>query len=164
MKPEILLIMGSDSDLPIVKETAKILDELGISCQMRVLSAHRTPNEVHKLISSARDNGVKIIIAYAGLAAHLPGVVASLTTLPVIGVPVESGALKGMDALFSIVQMPPGIPVATMAIGSVGAKNAALMAASILSVNSKEMADKLESYRQKMRENVLAKDKEISGL
>ncbi len=153
--PLVGIIMGSKSDLETMKETMAILDELQISYEARVVSAHRTPDQMFEYAELARERGLKIIVAGAGGAAHLPGMVAAKTTLPVIGVPVESRTLKGMDSLLSIVQMPGGIPVATVAIGKAGAKNAGLLAASMLSTSYESIASKLEKYRQTMMEMVV---------
>ena len=153
--PLVGIIMGSKSDLETMKETMAILDELQISYEARVVSAHRTPDQMFEYAELARERGLKIIGAGAGGAAHLPGMVAAKTTLPVIGVPVESRTLKGMDSLLSIVQMPGGIPVATVAIGKAGAKNAGLLAASMLSTSYESIAVKLEKYRQTMMEMVV---------
>jgi 5-(carboxyamino)imidazole ribonucleotide mutase len=143
---EIGIIMGSDSDLPVMKEAADILTEFGINFEITIVSAHRTPDRLCEYAKTARERGIKIIIAGAGGSAHLPGMTASFTTLPVIGVPIKTKALGGVDSLYSIVQMPPGIPVATVAIN--GAKNAGILAASILSVSNTEIAKKLEDYKQ----------------
>lgn len=153
--PLVGIIMGSKSDLETMKETMAILDELQISYEARVVSAHRTPDQMFEYAELAREHGLKIIVAGAGGAAHLPGMVAAKTTLPVIGVPVESRTLKGMDSLLSIVQMPGGIPVATVAIGKAGAKNAGLLAAAMLSTSYESIAVKLEKYRQTMMEMVV---------
>lgn len=160
---DVMLIMGSDSDLPIVEECAKILDGFKISYQMRVLSAHRTPEEAKAAIEEADAGGTKVFIAFAGLAAHLPGVVASHTAKPVIGVPVAGGPLNGADAMLSILQMPSGVPVATMAIGKAGAKNAAVFAAQVISTASEEMAKALKIYKDEMRKGVLEKDKKVNS-
>ncbi|MDR1701343.1 MAG: 5-(carboxyamino)imidazole ribonucleotide mutase [Sporomusaceae bacterium] len=149
---KVAIIMGSDSDWPKMEAAAKTLTDLGIATEVVVASAHRTPAKVHEFASTAPERGVKVIIAAAGAAAHLAGVVASQTTLPVIGVPVNSTALNGMDALLSIAQMPAGIPVATMAID--GAKNAALFAAQILAVNNAALTAKLARHRQQMAAEV----------
>ena len=141
------IIMGSKSDRDTMRPAAEILDELCIPYEFRVVSAHRTPVAMVEYAQSARDRGISVIIAGAGGAAHLPGMVASLTTLPVIGVPVMTKTLSGVDSLYSIVQMPPGIPVATMAIG--GAKNAGLLAARILSVQNPELATKLDAFAER---------------
>ncbi|MEX2600699.1 MAG: 5-(carboxyamino)imidazole ribonucleotide mutase [Balneolaceae bacterium] len=146
--PTIGLVMGSDSDWPTMKEAADILDRFEVSYEKRVVSAHRTPDDMAEYGRSARSRGVKIIIAGAGGAAHLPGMLAAHTTLPVIGVPVKTTALGGVDSLYSIVQMPNGVPVATVAIGK--AQNAALLALRILGIGQKEIADKLEMYRKQM--------------
>ena len=153
-KPLIGIIMGSQSDWDTMKNACDILDELEIPYETKIVSAHRTPDRMSTYAKSARDRGLKIIIAGAGGAAHLPGMVASMTTLPVLGVPVESKALKGMDSLLSIVQMPGGIPVATLAIGKAGAKNAALLAASILSTNDATITQSLEAFRTTQTQNV----------
>lgn len=142
----VAVVMGSDSDLPVVSTTIDALKEFGISCEVRVMSAHRTPNEVHAFVTGAEQRGIKLFIAAAGGAAHLAGVIASLTTLPVIGIPMESAALSGMDSLLSTVQMPTGIPVATVAVDS--AANAAYLAVSILANQSDDLAAKLDAYRQ----------------
>lgn len=146
-KPLIAIIMGSDSDLPTMGEAAKVLDENKIPYEVKILSAHRSPEDTAKFARLARKNGLKVIIAGAGGAAHLAGVVASLTTLPVIGVPMETNELKGLDSLFSIVQMPSGIPVATVTIGKTGAKNAAILALQILSLSDKRIEKNLEAFK-----------------
>ena len=153
--PLVGIIMGSKSDLETMKETMAILDELQISYEARVVSAHRTPDQMFEYAELARERGLKIIVSGAGGAAHLPGMVAAKTTLPVISVPVESRTLKGMGSLLSIVQMPGGIPVATVAIGKAGAKNAGLLAAAMLSTSYESIAVKLEKYRQTMMEMVV---------
>jgi 5-(carboxyamino)imidazole ribonucleotide mutase len=155
LKMKVAIIMGSDSDWPKMEPAVKTLEEFGVEVEVLVASAHRTPDVVHKFTTTARDRGVGAIIAAAGAAAHLPGVVASLTTLPVIGVPINSTSLGGIDALLSIVQMPSGIPVATMAID--GSKNAALFAVQSMSATDKGLAKKLSKYREKMGEEVAAK-------
>jgi len=152
--PLVALIMGSQSDWPCVSVAAKILDEFGIPYEKKILSAHRTPDRTFAYVRSAESRGLKVIIAAAGGAAHLAGVTAALTTLPVLGVPMESKALKGMDSLLSIVQMPGGIPVATFAIGDAGAKNAALHAVSILALSDPAIAKKLVAWRQKQTDAV----------
>lgn len=154
MKPKVLILMGSDSDLPVMEETAKTLDSFGISCRMTVASAHRTPELTLKLVKEAEKDGVEVIIAGAGMAAHLPGVVASHTVLPVIGVPLDASPLKGMDALLSMVQMPPGIPVATVAIGKAGAKNAAILAARIMAGKNPALTRKLLAHKKEMAKEV----------
>lgn len=152
---EVAVIMGSISDWTTMKETCRILDEFQISYEKKIISAHRTPDLMFDFSEKAREKGFKLIIAGAGGAAHLPGMVASKTTLPVIGVPIDSKALNGMDSLLSIVQMPGGIPVATTAIGIPGAKNAALLAAQILSVTDSSLIKKLNVYRNNMANQVL---------
>ncbi len=145
--PDIGVIMGSQSDWPTLRHAAEVLDELGIAYETRIVSAHRTPQRLYDYATTARERGLKVIIAGAGGAAHLPGMTAALTPLPVFGVPVESRALSGQDSLLSIVQMPGGIPVGTLAIGRAGAKNAALLAASVLSLMDGRVADALEDWR-----------------
>ncbi len=145
--PPVAIIMGSTSDWPTMKHAADILDALQIEYEAKVVSAHRTPDRLVDFSKSARDNGFKVIIAGAGGAAHLPGMAASMTPLPVLGVPVESKALSGMDSLLSIAQMPGGVPVGTLAIGNSGAKNAALMAASILALSDEKIAGALDDWR-----------------
>lgn len=152
------IIMGSTSDFDVMKEAAIVLDSLGVEYEMEVVSAHRTPDKMYEYAKTARARGLKVIIAGAGGAAHLPGMVASLTTLPVIGVPVKSKALKGIDSLLSIVQMPGGIPVATVAIN--GAKNAGLLAAQILGTDDNELENRINSFREQMKSQVL--ESEIS--
>lgn len=144
---DVAIIMGSQSDWPTMEHAANILDELGISYNPRIVSAHRTPQRMVDFATGAVEAGYKVIIAGAGGAAHLPGMVASMTRLPVLGVPVQSRALDGMDSLLSIAQMPGGIPVGTLAIGDAGAKNAALLAAAILAVSDPELAQRLDGYR-----------------
>ena len=160
--PQVAVIMGSDSDLPSLHPAVEILQQLGITVEVRVLSAHRTPLEMVAFAQQARTRGIKVIVAGAGGAAHLPGMVASLTTLPVIGVPVQSRALSGVDSLHSIVQMPGGIPVATVAIG--GGLNAGLLAAQILAVEGGALADRLETYRQTLHDTVVTKDSRLMQL
>ncbi|HVP83627.1 MAG TPA: 5-(carboxyamino)imidazole ribonucleotide mutase [Rhizomicrobium sp.] len=153
--PLVGIIMGSQSDWPTLRAAAAILDELGVAHETKVVSAHRTPDRLYAYARGAAKKGLKVIIAGAGGAAHLPGMTASMTTLPVLGVPVESKALKGMDSLLSIVQMPGGVPVATFAIGESGAKNAALHAAAILALSDKRLARKLEAWRARQTEAVV---------
>lgn len=145
--PSVGIIMGSRSDWPTMKAAAKILDALNVPYETKVVSAHRTPRRLYDYATGARDRGVKVIIAGAGGAAHLPGMAASMTTLPVLGVPVESKSLKGLDSLLSIAQMPGGVPVGTLAIGKAGATNAGLLAASILAVSDDALANRLEKWR-----------------
>ena len=153
--PVVGVIMGSTSDLPTMQEAINILEQFEISYEARVVSAHRTPDLMFEYAESARERGLEVIIAGAGGAAHLPGMVAAKTTLPVIGVPVQSKALSGMDSLLSIVQMPGGIPVATVAIGTAGAKNAGLLAAQMLSTTRKDLAKALDEYRTDMTASVM---------
>ena len=148
------VIMGSQSDWPTLVEAAKVLDELGVSYEAKIVSAHRTPDRLWDYGKTAVDRGLKVIIAGAGGAAHLPGMIASKTRIPVIGVPVKTDALSGVDSLYSILQMPRGYPVATMAIGSAGAKNAGLMAASILALQDGTLADRLETWRNALSVSV----------
>lgn len=148
------VIMGSISDWETMKHACDVLEELGISFEKEVISAHRTPDDMFQYAETARERGLQVIIAGAGGAAHLPGMVASKTTLPVIGVPVESKALSGMDSLLSIVQMPGGVPTATVSIGKAGATNAGLLSAQILGAFDDEVAEKLETYRKEMRKKV----------
>lgn len=159
--PKVLLIMGSDSDLPVMQEAADVLSKFGIAHEMRISSAHRSPTRTLALASEAAGRGIKIIIAGAGMAAHLAGVVAAKTILPVIGVPMPGGALNGVDALYSTVQMPAGIPVATMAIGKAGAKNAGLFAVQILALADAELAKAITEYRAEMDNEVEQKDREL---
>lgn len=154
-KPIVSILMGSKSDWPVMEQVALTLDSLGVHNESRVLSAHRTPDALFDYVATAEQNGTKIIIAGAGGAAHLPGVIAGKTLLPVIGVPMQSQALNGMDSLLSIVQMPAGIPVATMAIGKAGAINAALFATSMLSISDDQYRVALRRYREKQAELIL---------
>ncbi|BCU51986.1 5-(carboxyamino)imidazole ribonucleotide mutase [Staphylococcus auricularis] len=151
---KVAVIMGSSSDWTMMKESCDMLETFGIPYDAKVVSAHRTPQLMYEFASEARNNGYDVIIAGAGGAAHLPGMVAALTTAPVIGVPIESKSLKGLDSLLSIVQMPGGIPVATTAIGKAGAKNAGILAARILSIGHPEVQDKLKQYEDQLAEKV----------
>ncbi len=155
--------MGSESDREVMEHSAKILIEFGIPYEMRVISAHRSPEKAHKFGTNAADRGLQVIIAGAGKAAHLAGVLASLTTIPVIGVPMTTPDLGGLDSLLSTVQMPAGIPVATTAIGSAGAKNAALLAVAILSLSDEDLAGKLRGYRASLREKAHEADLRVRG-
>lgn len=155
MKPSVAVIMGSTSDWETMKAACDILDQLGIPYEKKVVSAHRTPDLMFEFAETARNKGIKVIIAGAGGAAHLPGMVAAKTTLPVIGVPVQSRTLNGLDSLLSIVQMPGGVPVATTAIGKAGATNAGLLAAQMLSMYDLDIAQKLEERREEMRQIVM---------
>jgi|SRR3989344_2846031 len=162
IQPIVSITMGSDSDLPIMQAAVKTLEEFGIAYEITVISAHRTPERAHEYFSNARENGFKVLITAAGGAAHLSGVAAAYTTLPVIGVPIKSDTLNGVDSLYSIVQMPPGIPVATVAIN--GAKNAALLAVQILAVSDEALAQKLREYKNEMRDQVLSKTEKLEKL
>jgi 5-(carboxyamino)imidazole ribonucleotide mutase len=153
-KPPVAIIMGSQSDWETMKNAADTLDALEIAYEARIISAHRTPDRLVNFAKSARDEGFKVIIAGAGGAAHLPGMAASMTPLPVFGVPVQSKALSGQDSLLSIVQMPAGIPVGTLAIGRAGAVNAALLAAAVLALNDDELADRLDTWREEQTASV----------
>lgn len=155
----VLILMGSDSDLLQLEPAWEVLDTLGIAYEVRVASAHRTPDRVHELAAGAREAGFGVVLAAAGGAAHLAGVVASLTTLPVVAVPISGGALGGVDALLSSVQMPPGIPLASVGIG--GAKNAGLYAAAILGAGDPAIADKLDDYRKSMHARVVEADQRV---
>lgn len=155
--PSVAIIMGSQSDWPTMKHAADILDELGIAYDARIVSAHRTPDRMYEFAKGAKAEGFKVIIAGAGGAAHLPGMTAALTPLPVFGVPVQSRALSGEDSLLSIVQMPAGIPVGTLAIGNAGASNAALLAAAVLALSDETLADKLDAWRAARTEAVADK-------
>ena len=151
---QVLILMGSDSDLPIMQGAADLLNEFGISHEITVASAHRSPDRVERLLDEARARGVQVFIAGAGAAAHLAGVIAARTVKPVIGVPIESSSLKGLDALLSTVQMPPGVPVATVSLGKSGAINAAVLAAEILALSDRNIAARLEEYKRKLAEKV----------
>lgn len=159
---DVLIILGSDSDLPVGKETVRLFEKLGIEHELRIASAHRTPEKVKSLVTGAEESGVKIFIAGAGLSAHLAGVVASYTLKPVIGIPMDGGALKGMDALLSTVNMPGGVPVATVSLGKAGGKNAALLAARILALSDDGIAAKLGDLRDGMKASVEAADAGVS--
>jgi len=152
--PEISIIMGSQSDWSVMIEASSLLEELGIAHETKIISAHRTPDRMAEFAKSASSNGIKVIIAGAGGAAHLPGMVAAYTHIPVLGVPVETKALNGMDSLLSIVQMPAGVPVATFAIGNAGAKNAALFAAEILSLEHKSIRDTISNWRLQQSDKI----------
>lgn len=153
-QPSVGVIMGSQSDWPVMKLACETLQQLGVAHEARIVSAHRTPDRLTEYAKNARDRGLKVIIAGAGGAAHLPGMTAAMTPLPVLGVPVKSRALKGMDSLLSIVQMPKGVPVGTLAIGEAGAVNAALLAASIIALNDSDVAARLDAYRQAQTDSV----------
>ena len=154
MAPKVGVLMGSQSDWQTMRAAAAVLDELGVEHEVRIVSAHRTPERLFSYAQTARERGLHVLIAGAGGAAHLPGMVASMTTLPVLGVPVQSRALQGLDSLLSIVQMPGGVPVGTLAIGEAGAKNAGLLAASILSLADAALAGRLQAWRDAQRDSV----------
>lgn len=160
-KLQVGILMGSDSDWPAMKGCADLLQQFGVSCEVRILSAHRTPDDTAAYAKSAQERGLQMIIAAAGMAAHLAGAVASQTTLPVIGVPMASGSLQGVDALLSTVQMPPGIPVATVGIGVAGAKNAALLAVQILALQDKSLAKKLADHKTKLAQAAQEKNQKL---
>jgi len=159
-KPIVSIIMGSDSDMPVMQEAIRMLEEFGIPHEVKILSAHRSPDQTASFAKSAKQNGIKVIIAGAGGAAHLAGVVASHTTLPVIGVPMES-RLDGMDSLLSIVQMPAGVPVATVSIGKAGAVNAAILAAEIIAISDEKVDKKLEEHKKTLVRKVEEKNKNL---
>ncbi|MBP7510215.1 MAG: 5-(carboxyamino)imidazole ribonucleotide mutase [Prolixibacteraceae bacterium] len=161
MTPIVSIIMGSTSDLPIMEKAAKLLDEFEIPFEMNALSAHRTPGEVEKFAKGAKERGIKVIIAAAGMAAHLCGVIASMTTVPVIGVPISS-SLDGLDALLAIVQMPPGIPVATVGIDA--SQNAAILAAQILATSDTEIALKVAEYKESLKDKIVKANKELANV
>ena len=158
MTPLVSIIMGSTSDLPVMEEAAKVLNELQIPFEMNALSAHRTPEKVEEFAKSASGRGIKVIIAGAGMAAHLPGVIAAITTLPVIGVPIKS-SLDGLDALLAIVQMPPGIPVATVAIN--GSRNAGILAAQILSTSNPAITERLAKFKEDLKLKIIRANDEL---
>ena len=159
MKPIVSIIMGSTSDLPVMEKAAKLLDEMQVPFEMNALSAHRTPAEVEKFSQEAAGRGLKVIIAAAGMAAALPGVIAANTTLPGIGVPIKGSVLDGMDALYSIIQMPPGIPVATVAIN--GAMNAAILAVEILALSDENLAAKAVAYKESLKNKIVKANEEL---
>lgn len=161
MKPRVSIIMGSTSDLPVMEKAAKLLDEFEIPFEINALSAHRTPREVEVFASNARKNGIQVIIAAAGMAAHLPGVIASMTTVPVIGVPINA-SLDGMDALLAIVQMPPGIPVATVGIN--GALNAAILAVQMLAVADDALQQKLLLYKDDLKKKIVEANEQLAAV
>lgn len=161
MKAIVSIIMGSTSDLKVMEKAAVFFNEMEIPFEMNALSAHRTPDEVEKFAKNAEANGIKVIIAGAGMAAHLPGVIAAMTTLPVIGVPIN-GSLDGLDSLLAIVQMPPGIPVATVAID--GALNAAILAAQMIAVGDTEMMKKVKKYKESLKQKIVSANQELKGL
>lgn len=160
-KPEVAIIMGSDSDLEIMSDAAKVLEEFGVVYEITVVSAHRTPDRMYEFAKSAQDRGIKVIIAGAGGAAHLPGMTASITNLPVIGVPIKTKTMDGIDSLLSIAQMPPGIPVATVSMN--GSINAAIVAIEILAISSRVLYKKLENYRNDLKQSVEQKASELES-
>ncbi|GAB4347100.1 MAG: 5-(carboxyamino)imidazole ribonucleotide mutase [Candidatus Abyssubacteria bacterium] len=159
----VLIFMGSESDLEVMRETAKVLEEFGVGYQMRISSAHRSPRRTIELAESAARSGAKVIVAGAGAAAHLAGVIAAHTTLPVIGVPMDSSALGGLDALLSTVQMPAGVPVATMAVGKAGARNAAVLAVQILALTDARLRTRLARYKEKLAKTIEEKEKALQS-
>ena len=161
MIPQVSIIMGSVSDLPVMNKAAQFLDEMEIPFEMNALSAHRTPEEVERFAKGARGRGIRVVIAAAGMAAHLGGVIASMTTLPVIGVPIAA-SLDGIDALLSIVQMPPGIPVATVGIN--GAQNAAILAAQMLALGDTKLADRLADYKDGLKQKIVKANEELASV
>lgn len=162
--PIVAIVMGSKSDYDVMKESAAVLKAFGVPHEVRVISAHRTPGAAHAFATGAEERGTKLIIAAAGKAAHLAGVLAALTTLPVLGVPMTTSDLGGLDSLLSMVQMPAGIPVGTTAIGKAGAKNAALLAVAVLALSDARLRDELKAYRQRMQAEVEADDAEIRNM
>ena len=161
--PEVGIVMGSDSDLNVMEETALVLKKFGIAYEMTVASAHRSPKKAAKFAASAQKRGIKVIVAGAGHAAHLAGNLAAYTSLPVIGVPIDSSCLQGLDALLSTVQMPPGVPVATVSIGKPGAKNAGILAIQILALSDPTLAKKLETYKKELAKHVDQKAKTLKN-
>ena len=162
MKPIVSIIMGSTSDLPVMEKAAKLLDEMQVPFEMNALSAHRTPAEVEKFAKEAAGRGLKVIIAAAGMAAALPGVIAANTTLPVIGVPVKGSVLDGVDALYSIIQMPPGIPVATVAIN--GAMNAAILAVQMLALSDSSLAETFAAYKEGLKKKIVKANEDLKDV
>tara|TARA_B100001079_G_scaffold213026_1_gene187373 strand:- start:259 stop:759 length:501 start_codon:yes stop_codon:yes gene_type:complete len=160
---QVAIIMGSDSDLPIVEASFAVLDDFGVNYTKNVMSAHRTPHDVMKLIKDSEDNGCQVFIAAAGMAAHLAGAVAAHSTKPVIGIPIESGGMGGIDALLSTAMMPPGVPVATVAVGKSGAKNSAILAVQILATSDEDLSAKLREFKENMRKEVLEKDQKLNS-
>lgn len=158
MKPTVSIIMGSTSDLPVMEKAAKFLDEMGVFFEMNALSAHRTPAEVETFARQAKERGIKVILAAAGMAAALPGVIAANTTLPVIGIPIK-GMLDGLDSMLSIIQMPPGIPVATVGVN--GALNAAILAVEMLSLGDDQLASRLAEYKENLKQKIVKANQEL---
>ena len=161
MKPLVGIIMGSDSDLPIMEEVTKVLKQFEIPYEIGVYSAHRSPHRTAEYVRTARERGLKLIVAGAGASAHLAGVTAAETTLPVIGVPIDSSPLSGFDALLSTVQMPPGVPVATMGVGKSGATNAGIFAVQVLALSDERLSEKLTSYKAQLEKSVAEKSKKV---
>jgi 5-(carboxyamino)imidazole ribonucleotide mutase len=161
MEPKVSIIMGSTSDLPVMEAAAKFLNDMKIPFEMNALSAHRTPEKVEEFAKNAHARGIRVIIAAAGMAAHLPGVIAAMTTLPVIGVPIKA-SLEGLDSLLAIVQMPPGIPVATVGIN--GAQNAAILAAEILAVADPDLHQKLVAFKEDLKKKIIKANEDLSGV
>ena len=161
-KPLVGIVMGSDSDLPVMEEVLKILQEAGVGAEIRVLSAHRAPEETAAYAKTASARGIRILVGGAGGAAHLCGVLAAHSTLPVIGVPLDATCLNGVDSTLSTLQMPPGVPVATMSIGKWGARNAGILALQILALNDRRLEGYLKDFKSKLRQSVLEKDRQIS--
>jgi 5-(carboxyamino)imidazole ribonucleotide mutase len=161
MKPIVSIIMGSTSDLPVMEKAAEILNEFKIPFEMNALSAHRTPEEVEEFSKNAADRGIKVIIAAAGMAAHLPGVIASMTPLPVIGVPIKA-SLEGIDSIFSILQMPPGIPVATVGINA--AQNAGILAAQIIALGDNEVMIEVKKYKESLKKKIIQANEELKNV
>ncbi len=161
MEPKVSIIMGSTSDLDVMSGAARLLDEFGIPFEMNALSAHRTPDEVERFARSAMNRGIKVIIAGAGMAAHLPGVIAAMTPLPVIGVPIKS-SLEGLDSILSILQMPPGIPVATVALN--GSMNAAILAVQMMATGDQELLSKLISYKETLKQKIVKANQELAEI
>jgi 5-(carboxyamino)imidazole ribonucleotide mutase len=161
-KPRVAVLMGSDSDIPTMRETGQMLENFGVPYVMRITSAHRSPKATHALAESLESDGIDVFIVGAGLAAHLAGAVAAVTTRPVIGVPMGGGSLQGVDALYSTVQMPSGVPVATMSIGKHGARNAAILAAQILALGDDALAKRLRAYKDELERSVADKDRVVA--
>ncbi len=162
MSPKVGIIMGSDSDLPVMSEAAKLLDKLSIEYELTIISAHRTPDRMYEYAHNAHKRGIKVIIAGAGGAAHLPGMTAAMTSVPVIGVPVKTSTLSGVDSLYSICQMPPGIPVATVAIN--GAQNAGILAAQILGAYDSDIYERVENFKKGLEETVIKKAEKLEEI
>jgi phosphoribosylaminoimidazole carboxylase PurE protein len=162
-KPRVAVLMGSDSDLPTMRETGAMLEKFGVPYVMRVTSAHRSPKATNAMAETLESDGIQVFVVGAGLAAHLAGAIASMTTLPVIGVPMEGGSLQGVDALYSTVQMPAGVPVATMSIGKHGARNAGILAAQILALNDPDLREKLKAYKGELERSVTEKDRDVAS-